>query len=256
MSGEKRVLRTQAIILRRSDLGEADRLLTLFTPEYGKVRAVAKGVRRPTAKAAGHVELYSLVDMVLARGRDLFIVSQVELVEPYLLLHEHLHRIGYASLFAELVDRFAVDEQENQRAFDLLVTGLGWLCEEKVDLKLASRYFELRLLETMGYGLSLFKCAVGGEPLEPEDQHFSVASGGVVCSGHVAPYERYIPLPLPTFKALRHFTRASWKQICQLALNQEQHRTLETILHSTLIYLLEQRLQSADFLRKLPESNR
>src|SRR5512145_3243804 len=97
MPKEERVFRTDAVILRRQDFGEADRLLTLLTPEHGKFRAIAKGARKPTARKTGHVELFALVDMLIARGRELHIVAQAETKEPFLVLREDLVRSTYAN---------------------------------------------------------------------------------------------------------------------------------------------------------------
>ncbi len=246
-----RVFKTQAIVLRRSNYGEADRLLTLLTPGYGKLRAIAKGVRRPTSRASGHVELYTVVEMVLARGQNLHVVTQAELKEPFLLLTSGLQRIGYASHFAELIDRFSVDDQENRAAYELLVAGLGWLCEQDVDLDLAARFYELKLLDVMGYGPSLFRCAVSGEVLEAEDQFYSAADGGVVSAAFARHHEELIPLPLDVFKILRYFSRTGWENVRTLKVRPHHRRVLARVLHTTLAYLLEQRLQSIAFLRRL-----
>ena len=87
-----RQFRTQAIILSRRDFGESDRLLTLFTPARGKLRVIAKGARKPTAKLSGHVELFARSDCLIHRGRSLDILTQAELIEPYLGLREDLGR--------------------------------------------------------------------------------------------------------------------------------------------------------------------
>jgi DNA repair protein RecO (recombination protein O) len=251
MPDRSRVFKTPAIVLRRSDFGEADVLLTLFTPYYGKIRAIAKAARRPLAKTTGHVELYTLSDMVLSQGRDLHIVTQADLKEPFLMISSDLERIGYASLFAELIDRFSVDNQENQPAFRLLIDGLRWLCESEVDLRLAARYYEFRLLQIMGFAPSLFECAISGKPLEARDQFFSPADGGVVAAEYGMAYSHMIPLPLDVFKILRHFSRHDWEQVKLIKLRPHHHCLLERILHSNLAYLLEQRLQSIAFLRRL-----
>src|ERR687885_415233 len=88
------VYRTEAIILRRSDFGEADRILTLYTPRYGKRRAIAKGVRKTTSRLAGHVELFTRVQLRLAEGRNLDIVTQAQIIAPYRALREDLERIS------------------------------------------------------------------------------------------------------------------------------------------------------------------
>lgn len=253
MSPRGRVSKTRAIILRRSDLGEADRLVTLLTEDYGKIRAVAKGVRKPTAKSAGHVELYTLAEVMLSKGRDLYVITQAELLEPFLPLQGDLHRIGYASLFAELVDRFAVDEMEIPEAFELLVNGLYWLSEPQIDLRLVSRYYEMHILNSMGYAPTFFTCAIGGERLKAEDQFYSVIEGGMVCQEHAAGHVNMTPVPLPVFKVLRHMMRSEWETIKVLNIGPLIHHDLQRILHNTIIFLLEKRLQSVDFLRRVAE---
>ena len=105
-----RTYRTEAVVIRRSDFGEADRLLTLFSPDRGKMRAIAKGARKPQSRKTGHVELFMRSKFLLAVGRDLDIVTQAETVETYASLRESLVRATYANYAVELLDRFTVDE--------------------------------------------------------------------------------------------------------------------------------------------------
>src|SRR5215472_14024187 len=93
--GRERTYRTEAIVLRRKDIGEADRILTLFTPQLGKVRAVAKGIRKPRSRKAGHLELFTCTRLLLAVGRDLDIITQAEGLEPYRPLRDDLLRGAY-----------------------------------------------------------------------------------------------------------------------------------------------------------------
>ena len=83
MRGRERTYRTEAIVLRRKDIGEADRILTLFTPQLGKVRVVAKGIRKPRSRKAGHLELFTRAKLLLATGRDLDIITQAEGLDAY-----------------------------------------------------------------------------------------------------------------------------------------------------------------------------
>ncbi|MCY3864171.1 MAG: DNA repair protein RecO, partial [Chloroflexi bacterium] len=142
-----RQFRTQAIILSRRDFGEADRLLTLFTPARGKIRAIAKGARKPSAKVSGHVELFARSDCLIHLGRNLDILTQAELIEPYLGLREDLARGAYANYVAELLDRFTADEEEaSAELFTLLHQTLERIAAA-ADPRLAARYFELQLLD-------------------------------------------------------------------------------------------------------------
>jgi DNA repair protein RecO (recombination protein O) len=180
MSHRERVYRTEAIVLRRTDFGEADRLLTVFTPDRGKVKLVAKGARKPTSRKSGHVELFSYGQFLVAVGRELDIITQAETVEPYLPLRKDLLRTTYAYYVAELADAFTAERDENHPLFDLLKDAFGWLSSSD-DLPLAARYYELHLLGLVGYQPQLFVCGRCQEPLKPEVNYLGAAEGSVFC---------------------------------------------------------------------------
>src|SRR6476646_11311739 len=121
------VYSTEAICLRRTDFGEADRILTLFTPTYGKVRAVAKGVRRTTSRLAGHLEPFTRTQLLLATGRDLDIVTQAEAKERLDALRQDVGHATGAGYVAELVDRFLEDADPHPRLYTLFVETLRLL---------------------------------------------------------------------------------------------------------------------------------
>ncbi|MCS6872707.1 MAG: DNA repair protein RecO [Anaerolineae bacterium] len=250
MPRSERLFKTQAIILRRYDYGEADRILTLLTPDYGKLRAIAKGARKLTSRLNGHLELYSHVALLIARGSDLHVVSQAEQLEAFLPLHGDLLRNAYAHYIAELTDRFSEDEETHTPLFALLNAALGWLCAPEADLALAVRYFELRLLRLSGFEPSLFECAVGQEPLMARDQFFSAAEGGVICPEH-ARGRAAQPLSLNALKVLRHMARTDYEAVRHLRLTAALHAELERTLGSYLLHLLELRLKSVEFLQQL-----
>src|SRR5258708_21802321 len=158
MARLERSFKTAAIVLRRQDYGEADRLLTIFTPEHGKLRVIAKGVNKPAGRKTGHVELFTRSTMLIRRGREIHVVSQAEMVEPFLPLHEELERGAYANYVAELLDHFTELEEQNTALFRLLDSALGWLAQPNADLRLAARYYELHLLQLVGFQPSLFTC--------------------------------------------------------------------------------------------------
>ncbi len=245
-----RTFRTDAVVLRRQDFGEADRLLMILTPDHGKFRAVAKGARKPVARKTGHVELFALVDMLIARGRELHIVTQAETKEPFLPLREDLVRATYANHLVELLDRFTVEQDASHAEFDLLVNALGWLCTD-VDPRLAARYYEMRLLGLAGFAPSLHQCAIGQEKLEPQDQFFSPLDGGVICPDHHAGMDRGLLVSLMELKILRYMQTRPWEAISVLEISASLHLDLERLMLAYITHLLEQRLQSVDFLRRL-----
>jgi DNA repair protein RecO (recombination protein O) len=150
----------------------ADRLFDLcFSREAGKLRVIAKGVRRMHSRKAGHLEPFTRVTLMLARGRDLWIVTQAETVEAYLPLREDLLRTGYAAYAVELLDRFSYEEGENRDLYQLITQTLQRIASE-ADAFPAVRYYEIRLLDLLGFRPQLQRCLGCDELIQPEDQFF------------------------------------------------------------------------------------
>lgn len=250
MPDRERTLRTEAVILRRQEIGEADRLLVLLTPGHGKLRALAKGARKPIARKAGHLELYALVDMQLARGREWYYVREAETREPFLPLREDLVRTAYASHLVELIDRFTGEQDASRAEFTLLRDALGWLCTD-TDPRTVARYFELRLLALAGFAPALHQCVIGQEELRPRDQYFSPPDGGVICPDHHGEIERGMPIGLPALKTLRYMQTQPWEAVRMVRISSTLHLELERLMLAYLTFVLEQRLQSVEFLRRL-----
>ncbi len=246
----ERLYRTEAIILRRRDFGEADRLLTLYTPALGKLKAIAKGARKPTSRKGGHVELFTHSRLLIARGRTLDIVTQAETIETFLPLRENLWRTTHAYYAAELLDRFTEEGIENRPLFDLLRAVLGWL-STGADLNLVTRFYELHLLALVGYRPQLFQCLGCRSPLEPVTNFFSPAEGGVLCPRCGEGQARAKEISLKVLKVLR-FMQTNDYSICRrLRLSQALHDQLEGIMQRYIIYLLERKLKSIEFLHLL-----
>ena len=248
MPEQYRSFRAEAVVLRHQDWFEADRLLWLFTRQMGKVRAVAKGVRRLRSRKAGHLEPFTHVKLLLARGRDLLLITQAETIDAHLALREDLTRLGYASYVVELLDRFTAEEDENEPLYHVLTNTLSRL-ETASDLLLPIRYFELRLLDLTGYRPQLFQCVVCESEIQPVPQYFSAAQGGVLCPqcGLRAPEAH--PISLPALKYLRHFQRSTYAEAARAHIPPNVHREMETLMHEYFNYLLERSLNAVEFLK-------
>ncbi len=250
MSHRERVYRTEALVLRRTDFGEADRLLTVFTPGRGKLRLVAKGARKPSSRKSGHVELFSHGQFMVAVGRELDIVTQAETLEPFLPLREDLLRTTYAYYVAELADAFTAERDENGPLFRLLVDGFGWLCVAG-DLALAARYFELHLLGLVGYHPQLFACVGCRNPLEPEVSYMSAADGGVLCPRCGHDWAGAATLSVNALKVLRFLQTRDWETCRLLRLNPSTRAEIERVMNRHITYHLERKLKSVDFIHRL-----
>jgi DNA repair protein RecO (recombination protein O) len=248
----ERTYRTEAIVIRRSDFGEADRLLTLFSRDKGKIRAVGKGARKPQSRKTGHVELFMRSRFLIAEGRDLDIVTQAEMVDAYAHLREDLLRATYASYLVELLDRFTVDEDPHSDIFDLLAEMLAWYNQTPTDeLLLPARYFELRLLSMTGFQPRLFNCLSCGEPIQEQDQFFSADLGGLLCPNCGALEPRARPISAVAVKVMRYLQTRPWDTVNQLRLRPAVLHEIERVMYDYLTHILERNLKSVDFLHRL-----
>lgn len=251
MSKQQRSYRTEALILKRRDFGEADRLLTLLTPENGRVDAIAKGARKPNTTKTGHVELFTRADMLISRGRELDIVTQVVMVEPYLRLREDLQRGAFANYVAELMIRFTGENDEDDaQQFQLLADTFQRLCDAE-DIRLAVRFYEMRLLDLTGFRPELNYCVMSQESVQPVNQFFSYEQGGIVSPSQAHLVSDLVSISLNALKVIRHLQRSSYEQIEALSIPEPLHNEIERIMQGYLTHILERRLQSVDFIRRV-----
>jgi DNA repair protein RecO (recombination protein O) len=245
-----RVYKTEAIVLKRTNLGEADKILTIYTPNMGKIRAVAKGVRRPKSKLGGHVETLTRSSMMLASGRNLDIITQSQTLDSYLPLRNDLLRTSCALYAAELVDRFTEEHVGNYPIYRLLLNTIEQIAEtDNVDLLL--RYFEIQMLGYLGYKPQLQTCVSCREALEPQENYFSASGGGVLCPSCRATEPRVRPLSLNALKVLRLFQDSDYGQASSVRLSPGLAKELEIVLREYTRYLLEREVKSAEFLDQL-----
>jgi DNA repair protein RecO (recombination protein O) len=246
----ERTFRTEAIVLRRSDFGEADRLLTLYSKELGKIRAIAKGARKPQSRKTGHVELFMRSKFFVAKGRNLDIITQAEMIEPYAALRDDLMRVTHASYVVELLDRFTVEDDHHAGIYALLADTLAHLAEAD-DLALATRHYELQLLSLTGFRPRLFQCASCAEPIIEQDQYFSPELGGILCPNCRHLDRRALDITAPAVKVLRYMQAQPWETVRHLHLRPDLLHEMENLLHAYLLHTLERELKSVDFLYQL-----
>lgn len=246
----ERLYRTEALILRRSDIGEADRLLTVLTPERGKMRLLAKGVRKIASRKAGHVELFTRVHFLVAQGRTWDIVSQAEMVDAFRPLRGDLMRTSAAYYCAELLDRFAEEEGENRPLYDLALATLARLGDER-QIQVVLRFFDMHLLTLVGYQPELFQCVRCRDAIQPVTNFWSSSDGGVLCPRCGEGVSHAVTLPLNALKVLRFLQTREWELCRRLQLSPPLHGELEHILHGYIAFILERNLKSVAFLHRL-----
>ncbi len=249
MSPRPRVYKTEAIVLRSMDLGEADRVLTVLTPRLGKLKVIAKGVRRPRSRIGGGLQPFSDVQLVLAVGRTWDVVTSSSLEDPHLGLRNDLHSTAAAWYVVELTDRFCEGAADSHDAFRLLAQALSALdAGDEVAREVVARWFELALLDAMGFRPELTRCLECGARIEPDGNAYSASGGGVLCPQCRQPAHSARPIGADALKVMRHLQRSPLVGVLRLRLSSATHREVERLLHATVSAVLERELRSRDFL--------
>jgi len=246
---------TEAIIIKKIKLGEAGRILTLYTPYLGKIQAVAKGVRRPRSKLAGHLELLTHSQVSLARGRNIDTITGSQTINSFLPLKSDLQLTSYALYAIELINQFTVDNIENHPLFELLLETMHCLCEGG-DNELVLRYFELHLLDQVGYRPQLQQCVSCHSTLKPTTNSFCPSAGGMLCSNCSQSQPLTYLLSVNAQKVLRLLQNNDYSIASRLEINPELSHQLEMVMRNYLKYLLEKEIKSAVWLDTLREQTR
>ncbi|MBU2051986.1 DNA repair protein RecO [Patescibacteria group bacterium] len=144
--------KTEAIVLKRINFGEADRLVTVFSQREGKLVLLAKGIRRLTSRKKGHLEQFNQVKLQIAKGKNLDLITEAEAVNNFSTLRRNLNRVKIAYLLLELVDKLTAENQEHREVYQLLLANLSLLDSQAAPADLIEK-FEIHLLSILGFGL-------------------------------------------------------------------------------------------------------
>ena len=241
---------TEAIIIKKTRLGEADSILTLYTPHLGKIQGFAKSLRKPKSKLAGHLELLTHSLVSLARGRNLDTITGSQTISSFLPLKSDLQLTSRALYVIELVNQFTADHIENYPLFQLLLETLERLCQANNN-ELVLRYFELHLLNEVGYRPQLQHCVSCRAMLEPVTNSFCPNAGGVLCPNCSQSQPSAYPLSVNALKVLRLIQSSDYSTVSRLKVDQQLSNELEAIVRNYIKYLLEREVKSAAWLDTL-----
>jgi len=242
-----RVTKTEALVLRHRRLGDADRIVTLLTPGRGKIDAVAKGALRPRSKLAGHLEPPTLVELVLAHGRNMDIVTGAQTVDGFAGLRDDLDRLSVAMYLAELSDRFTVEHAEARSVYELLRAALLRLARGDGS-HLVTRSFELALLEATGFRPQWHLCIVCGKPVQADAVAWSALGGGVVCGDCRPVHPEAKDIDARTLKVLRALQAGPYEDAARIRLSPRLAAALERVMHELMRSVAERELKGQQFV--------
>ena len=173
------IIKTSGLVLKHTNLGEADRILTLLTMDKGKIKAYSKGCRRSKSSLTSSSELFAFSDFVLFKGTNFYHVSHGELRESFYDLRKDLTRLSYGVYFAELADAVTDEDMNSKKILLLLARTLYYLSNMEIPMGTLSCVYQLKLMDLSGFRPSLYKCVNCGK--ESKFTKFSINLGGVLC---------------------------------------------------------------------------
>jgi len=240
---------TEAVVIKKTKLGEADSILTFYTPHLGKIQGFAKSLRKPKSKMAGHLELLTYSQISLARGRNIDTITGSQTINSFMPLKTDLDLTSYALYTIELINQFTAENEEDYPLFQLLVETLQGLSQGG-DSDLTLRYFELHLLERAGYRPQLEHCVICKSALKEADNLFSPSAGGMLCPGCRQGQLAY-PLSEKARKVLLLLQNSDYSTVSGLEIGRELSHQIEMVMRRYLSYLLERELKSTAWLDSL-----
>lgn len=245
----------EGVIIRRQNFGEADRLVTFFSDRYGKIRAVAKGARRPAAKMAGTLELFFNVKLRLAEGKNLDIIVESNPVAVWRSIREDLAKMQLASYLGEIVDKTTQENQTHPGVYRLLIESFEYINVAGLSAQagyvasnVASDFFRLRIMKELGYEPSVERCAVSHEKLEAGLNYWSSSSGGVVCSDHAKQAERAVQIEDNTVKMMRLMLNRDLRQTAQIEAPEKIKTQTHRIINDFFEYHFDINLKSKKYV--------
>lgn len=242
---------SRAIVLKNLDYQDADKLVTIFSEKEGKIKAVAKGVKKPKSSLRAVVQPFTHSFLYLSRGRDLDIITQGKLLEFYPALREDLGRALYASYIMELLDKSLLERTPSPHLYNETLQILGYLNDKGLKY-LVIRYFEMQLIKELGYKPRLEDCAVCGG--RTKSTRFNLAEGGILCDDCARVVKTDFILSGEAFSLLKFLTRADLKSLERVKASEEALNKLERLLEKYLEYHLESRFNLKNTISQLKKS--
>ena len=244
--------KTEGIVLKSMEYQEADKIVTIYTKDYGKITAIAKGVRKTKSKFGSSLEILTYSIFLFYKGRNLDIVSQTEILESFFSTSKDVIKFAFAANCVEVVNKLTEEREINIGLFNLLKEALHYLRESN-DPKLLSLSFKWQTMSILGYRPSLNHCCKCNKNVEDQkEMYFHIKEGGLVCNNCTAKdKEGCIKASLYFSKLVRKILITPLSTISNATIPDEKMKELEKITDLYIAYHSEKSFKTDRFLKSL-----
>ncbi len=242
------IIQTEGIVLKSFDYRETSRIVTFFTLARGKVRGVMKGIRKDPKKFGSSVDKFTVNDMVYYEysKSDLHLISQCDLKQFFFGLRTDIKKNNAASYMIELVDLIMESEEANKEVYDLIMEALTTLDQYK-DVGKLVHLFQIRMLQLSGFSPHLDSCVKCGKKIRGRAR-FSLNDGGLICLQCPSPGTNFNFISSGAVATILHVEKNSWKDCLKLGLTPSVRSELKYALNNFLVFNLERKVKSAQYL--------
>ena len=239
--------KTNGIVIKGSNFGEADKILTVFTERFGKVKVIAKGIRRMKSHLAGSLEPFMLTDLMLYEGSTFYTITGASIIQDFPNIHSDLKLTAKAFLFGELIDKFLKEKEGTADIFDLYVSVLSSI-ENGSQEALVALAFEFKLTNISGFSPQLYECVHCKTKITPCNNYWDQSEGGIICGDCQAKFNHGINISDGLIKLFRFFEKSNFEDINRLRINDLLACEAQNVLTSYTRSILEQELKSQRFI--------
>jgi len=252
--GDLALYTADGIVLRTRNLGEADRIITLYTREQGKVECVARGSRRARSRLVGATQLFTHGRYVVYSGRSLDTLNTADIIESFSDLREDLIKLAYASYVAELLDTSVELGEPSEDIFALVLDSFGALAVG-TEPQVISRWFELRLMTLLGYAPTVDRCVSCARELTAigEELFMSAREGGALCRQCLGRDSTAIRVRRSTVEWVKRLLATEGARLSVVRFSTEDDRLLEALGRAYVDYRVPRPLKSLGFLASIKD---
>jgi len=255
--------RTQALVLKKKALGEADQLFTVFTKNFGKLKILGRAIRKIKSKLRGNSQLFSLLEIEFIQGKSYKTLTDVLLIKNFPQIKKDLRKLKIAYKITELSDNLIKGQEPDEKIWQLLIETFKKLNNQQLSSAIAKRserrgrsrlrtsainnyqliyyYFLWNLLAILGYRPQLHNCILCQKKLKPEKLYFGLKEGGVICF-NCSKKTKASPTSISpdTVKILRLILNQDWLILKKLKVEEKNFRSLKNLSQKFLNYILAQ----------------
>ncbi|KKP43701.1 MAG: repair protein RecO protein [Parcubacteria group bacterium GW2011_GWA1_33_6] len=233
--------KTEALVFKKEDWSEADRIFSIFTYDFGKVQVIGKAIRKITSKLRGGLEIFSFCEIEFIQGKNRKILTDAVFLDKFKSIPQIPEKLAVAYKISDILDNFIKGEENDEKIWGLLVDifeKLDTHFSKNFNYQLIYFYFFWNFISTLGHCPELSKCAACQQKLNPNDLYFSNKEGGVICRNCYIANTNAIKITSDAVKILRLILQKDWEVLLKLKIETSCQKDLEEILKNYYDYFI------------------